>query len=236
VQVLNFVPEDYAQGKRARHANLLSALLAAAVVVPLVILSVCLSLASDRVEDRRRDIESREALAGNSVTRWEGVKRQRDEVLDRSSRSARLLIGVPRSRVVAEVVQMLPAKTSLTSLTVEERTVKTIVSAQSASAPGQPRPGQAPATVGNRAGATATRSAEHQETVLRLVGLAPTDVEAAQLIAALANSPYFDNVELCYSEDHKFESHVLRRFEITFQLSGGALRLSHKDGNEGVRS
>jgi len=235
VQVLNFVPEDYAQGKRARHANLLSALLAAAVLVPLVALSVCLGLASDRVESRRQEVERREAEAATGAARWAGIKQQRDAVLDRSSRSARLLIGVSRSRVVAEVVRALPANTTLTSLSIEERTVKTIVSAQPTGVPGQPPP-VAPPAGGNRTPATATKQIEHQETVLRLVGVAPTDVEAAQLIAALANSSYFDNVELSYSEDQKFEDHVLRRFEITFQLSNDALRMSRSGDAGEVRS
>ncbi len=235
MQVLNFVPEDYAQGKRARHANLLSALLAAAVLVPLVALSVCLSLASDRVESRRQEIERREAEAAAGFARWEGIKQRRDAVLERASRSARLLIGVSRSRVVAEVVRALPAHTTLSSLSIEERTVKTIVSAQPNGAPGQPLPVAATAG-GNRPAATATKQIEHQETVLRLVGVAPTDVEAAHLIAALANSSYFNNVELSYSEDRKFEDRVLRRFEITFQLSNDALRMSRSDDAGEVRS
>ncbi|MBN2582162.1 MAG: PilN domain-containing protein [Planctomycetes bacterium] len=231
MQILNFVPEDYAQGKRARHANLLSALLVAAVIVPLVALSVFLSLAADRVETRRQEVERRESDAANDVARWEGVKRQRDAILERSSTSAKLLVGVPRSRLVAEVVRVLPPNTTLTSLSVEEKTIKTIVSAGAATTPGQ----QPPPPAANRP-TTATKTLEHQETVLRLVGLAPTDVEAAQLIAALANSSYFDNVELSYSEDQKHEEHILRRFEITFELSDDAVRLSRKDKAEEVRS
>ena len=217
MQVLNFVPENHAQKKLARHANLLSALLAAAVLVPMVMVVVLMGVAGDRVEDARREVGLLESKAADDVARWEQLKSDRGVLLERASKSSRLTTALPHSLVVAEIVGSLPPKTTLTRLSVEEKKVRLIEGAPA----GQPARG--PRKTNSAAVVT-----DYTETSLRLVGLAPTDIEAAQLIAALANSPYFDNVELSYSEDQVHNDHVLRRFEIVFCLSAGADRVALK--------
>jgi len=217
VQVLNFVPHNHARKKLARQANLLSALLAAAVVVPLVMVVVIMGMAGDRVEATRLEVERLESGAVDGVARWEQLRRDRQALLERASKASQLITALPRSLLLAEIVGSLPPKTTLTKLCVNEKEVRIVEGAQASLSSRQ----------ADKKGAAAMVR-EYTETSVQLVGLAPTDIQAAELIAALTKSPYFDNVELSYSEDRKHNDHVLRRFEILFRLSDGAGRQAQK--------
>ncbi|NIA21111.1 MAG: hypothetical protein GWP05_03865 [Anaerolineaceae bacterium] len=223
MQVLNFVPDNYAQKKLARQATLLSALLAAAVLVALVVVVVVMGMAEDFVEESRRDIASQESSATADVAKWEQLKNDRRALLRRASRPSRLLTALPRSLVLAEVVRVLPPRTTLTRFSLDKKTIRVIEGKKSEQQ-----------SVRSRRRLVRKNSPklfrEYSETSLQVIGLAPTDVEAAQLIAALARSPYFDNVELSYSEDMKHNDHVLRRFEILFRLRDQADRLASSTG------
>lgn len=217
MQVLNFVPENHTRKKLARQANLLSALLAAAVLVPLAMVVVVMGMAGDRLEAARLEVERLESSAVGDVARWEQLRRDRQALLERASKASQLITALPRSLLLAEIAGSLPPKTTLTKLSVDEKKARIIEGAQT---------GRSSRRADEKGAAAMVR--EYTETSLRLVGLAPTDIEAAQLITALANSPYFDNVELSYSEDGKHNDHVLRRFEILFRLSDGADRQALK--------
>lgn len=225
MQVLNFVPDNYAQQKLARQATLLSALLAAAVLVALVMVVVVMGMADDQVEETRLEIESQESSATASVAKWEQLRNDRQALLGRASGSAQLLTALPRSVVLAEVVRALPPRTTLIKFSLGDKTIR-IIGGKKA----QKKSVRSRGRLIRKDSPKMFR--EYSETSLQVIGLAPTDVEAAQLIAALARSPYFDNVELSYSEDMKHNDHVLRRFEILFRLRDRASRLADSAGAE----
>lgn len=54
---------------------------------------------------------------------------------------------------------------------------------------------------------------------LKLVGVAPTDVEVSRYIAELNAHPLLQDVTLEYSEERKIEGAKLRQFEIKMKLN-----------------
>ena len=54
---------------------------------------------------------------------------------------------------------------------------------------------------------------------MRLVGVAPSDVDLANFLTGLTGVPFFDNVAMTYSKDKAQEGHLLREFEVTFSLN-----------------
>jgi Tfp pilus assembly protein PilN len=220
MQIINFIPEDYVQRKLARRANLLGAMLAAAVVLALAMVIVLLGLAEDRVTAAKNDLEAKVASAGENAQKWNKLQADRQALLERAEQAAKLLDPLPRSRIVAEVVQALPEKITLTEFSVDEQPVRRIEAA---------KPTDGTTTARARRGAAngpgQAVEKETTETRLRILGLAPTDVEVAKLIAALANSKYFSQVELSFSEDSVVNEHALRRFEVLFRLSDNGCRL-----------
>jgi len=215
VQLLNFIPEDYIKRRLVRKANLLCALLAGVVAVTLGALFVILAVADERLESERERIDGLVAQTAEAVEEWHQFQADQAAVLEKAEQAARLLNPLPRSRVVAEVVRLLPGEVTLTELSIGEAAVQVFEAAP-----------QANAKIPARSTAKTAVAKELTETKLHLLGLAPTDVELAHLIAALSNSPYFDQVELSFSEDQVVAERTLRRFEVLFRLSDEAARLS----------
>lgn len=230
MQTLNFIPSDYIQKKLARKSNLLCAMLVAAVGVAMAVLAVGLGLAEDSLNDDERAIAAKVNEASVQVEKWKTFQKERATLLERAGKAAQLLVPLPRSRLLAEVVQALPERTTLVELSITEDTVKVIEAAKGQagktsggkSQSGKTTPAAKPA--GAKKGAT--EETQQQVTRLRMVGLAPRDIEVASLIAALSNSPYFDQVELPVSEDFAVGDRMLRKFEVVFVLSGNAYRLA----------
>lgn len=53
---------------------------------------------------------------------------------------------------------------------------------------------------------------------VRLVTVAPSDVDLANVLAGLASVPFFENVSYSYARDKNQEGHLMREFEITFGM------------------
>mgnify|MGYP000100215396 CR=1 FL=1 len=228
MQTLNFIPSDYIEKKLARKANFLCAILVAAVGLAMAMLLVVLSLAEDSLQDEETAIQGKVTEASAQVETWKKFQTDRVALLDRAGKAAKLLAPLPRSRIVAEVVRALPKQTTLLELSVAEETVTVIEAAkpEAAKKPGEKdkAPPKPAAARGSKRGALAEK--QQDVTKLRMVGLAPRDIEVAELIASLSNSPYFDQVELPVSEDFTVGNRVLRKFEVLFVLSGDAYRLA----------
>ncbi|HEY8667330.1 MAG TPA: hypothetical protein VIL86_11730 [Tepidisphaeraceae bacterium] len=54
---------------------------------------------------------------------------------------------------------------------------------------------------------------------VKLLGLAPTDVDLANFLARLGNVPFFQPISMTYAKDRSDQGHVMREFEITFSVN-----------------
>src|SRR5690606_38464020 len=117
---------------------------------------------------------------------------------------------VPRSIVLAELINNMPETLSLLDFELESKVT-------------QSRP--APRTALDKAKAKAKQDAEPQievketEVSLRLVGVAPTDVQVAQFMTALGKAELFSDVSLAFSEAVTIDKEPLRKFRIDMQLN-----------------
>jgi Tfp pilus assembly protein PilN len=222
MQVINFVPQDYIKRKRARKANMLCGMLAAVVVVALGIALMLTGATGDEIEQMQSTAQSRLSEAAADVARWKKMQSDRQALLERAERSAELMNPLPHSRIVAEVVSALPSSSALTELHVLDQKVRVIeAAAPPAGAAG--RRGRQPAQVVR----------ERVETRLRVIGIAPTDVEVARVMAGLSGSALFEKVELAYSEDQVVSGRAVRKFEVSMQLRGNAAMLARQAVTKG---
>ena len=214
MQALNFVPQDYIKRKRARKANLLCAILAATVVVAMSMALLVVGSGSGEMADLEKSMNQRLAEAASDIARWKMLQDSRRALLERAEQTAQLMNPLPHSRVIAEVVQAVPPTAALTELHMMDQKVKVV----EAAAPAKKAAG--------RRKKAAQVVKEKTETRLRLIGVAPTDVEVARTIAALSSSPLLEKVELAYSEDTSTGGQMVRRFEVNLLLRGDAARLA----------
>lgn len=53
---------------------------------------------------------------------------------------------------------------------------------------------------------------------VKLVGVAPSDVDLANFLAGLTNVPFFEQVSVTYARDKTDAGHIMREFEVTFSM------------------
>jgi hypothetical protein len=53
---------------------------------------------------------------------------------------------------------------------------------------------------------------------VRLLGVAPTDVDVANFLARLSDVPYVQEVAMAYARDRGESGHMMRQFEVTFSI------------------
>jgi Tfp pilus assembly protein PilN len=66
--------------------------------------------------------------------------------------------------------------------------------------------------------ASGAQSTVVRTTVIRLHGVAPTDVDLGNFLARLAGVPYFSDIAMAYSKDRVDNGHMMREFEVTFDI------------------
>jgi len=219
LRVLNFLPNDYVQRRQRRRANLVCLLVGVSglMVIGLgvgvtVLRAVGIAAARAAVEEEYRQA----SLRIKDLERLEG---QKTSLLHKAELSATLLERVPRSHVLARLANYLPAKTSLTSLSMQEERIMVTV-------PVDPEKSKTADKKKSKSKAK-KRPARIAETRIRfrLDGLAETDVQVAEYISRLATDGLFDEVDLQFSEEFPYEEGVLmRRFQLSFLLDKQAAK------------
>lgn len=199
---LEFVPAWYVRLRQRRRWLLLQVWLSLAVVGGLGLwvhmADRNLAVAAAAAESLRGQVEQG-APQQAQMDRLDQLRRQwrrQVEMLDRMG------LHVEAARMLPKLAELMPPAVALLQLQFEvEETPATLGAAQRASLP----PG-APPPVDRRLKA-------------RIQGVAPTDVEVVTLLTELNRVPFFQRVTPTYVRDRREAGHVLREFELAFEVN-----------------
>jgi len=219
MRVIDFLPADYAERRGRRRANLICLGLAGAAVLALGMISALAVARAMGVTALRRVVELQYREAGRQIEQLKKLEERKAGLLRKVELSADLLERVPRSYILARLTNALPPYTSIQIFIMSTEEVEVEVPAPSEAV------GKADETGKDRSaqkGAKKKRpeKVKKKETLFRIDGLAPTDVEVAEYIARLSADPLFEEVNLKFSEEFPYQEGLqVRRFELSFRLS-----------------
>jgi hypothetical protein len=121
-----------------------------------------------------------------------------------------LKIGRPveTTKIITTLEQMMPTDMALLDLQVETEE------------PNRANPTNGYANMSGGLAARAAREKEQESPKLRfrMHGVAPTDTDLGEFLHKLTGRPFFKNVELLYSHERQDRGHVMREFELTFNM------------------
>jgi Tfp pilus assembly protein PilN len=134
-----------------------------------------------------------------------------------------LKIGRPieTTKIITTLEQMMPTDMALLDLQVEnEDPTRSSISNGYGNGGG-----------GGGGGGLAARAAREKEQEspklrFRMHGVAPTDTDLGEFLHKLTGRPFFKNVELLYSHERQDRGHVMREFELTFNMELAGLNAS----------
>ncbi len=221
----SFLPEDYVQRRMEARMNLLTLTLFAVVLMGVVGAFLVTNRAwnSIRLEQEAINVEYTQEAA--KIDQLKELERQREQMIEKAEITAALIERVPRSLLLADIINRMPAAVTVLELELKSTRVE-----------GSPPPPAAPASGGAAKIAPKVRSLMEQgegsrpdaeqkrirppryESTLRVVGVSRANEQIADYLAALKGSPLLSRVELAYISETTIDKQTFRKFEILATL------------------
>jgi Tfp pilus assembly protein PilN len=215
---LSFLPDDYLDLKRQQRTNAVCATLFALMVVGIGGVFHFTEKQMKAVEAEHADISRRYADAARPIEQFKRMQEQQRKMESQAALSASLLEKVPRSYLLAEITNALPAQVSLLDFGLSS-TPKVVV----------PNPNQFKTIYEQKkaeieAQKILAAGAGHPKVFdvqLKLTGMAANDVQVAQFMNNLAKSKLLRDVNLVVSDEFQPtpQDAKLRKFQIEMSLN-----------------
>ncbi len=216
----SFLPEDYLDQKAERRTNMISLSLFGIVMVSVFAAFLVTNRQWSHIRKARASINAQYEDAADQIKRLNELEQQKDQMLTKARLAAALVERVPRSILLAELINRMPPHLGLLEFELKSDRIK--VSRKTGQKPSKGRlrgPKRAKRRDQVRPETDKKIDAPRYRVSLTLVGVAPTDIEVSRYMAELNAHPLLKEVSLKYSEERKFEGERMRQFEIKMRLN-----------------
>jgi Tfp pilus assembly protein PilN len=210
---LSFLPDDYLHRKAQRRSNLICAGLFVIVMSAIGTAFTYSERAIKKVEAEHAEIEREYAEAARRIQQVQKMQEKQRQMAQQAELTASLLEKVPRTFLLAELTNSLPAGVSLIDFNLESKRRVTAPPPAAKSAFEQRR-----AKKDDEKKPDPTLQPRVYDVSMKLTGMAETDVQVAQYISRLNRSPLLKDVNLIISDEFKREGRSLRKFQMELTL------------------
>ncbi len=213
---LSFLPDDYLERKAQRRTNAICAVL---FLVVMVAIGSAFSFTERSMRDLDREYAQVEQEYTDAAKRIQLVQQMQDKqrrMAQQAELAASLLEKVPRSFLLAELTNALPAGVSLLDLAMESKVRAAPSAAATPKATFEQKRDQ------NKKPEPAAPTPKVYDVSMRICGVAYTDVQVSQFITRLNRSKLLKDVNLVISDEYKQVDEQLRKFQIEATLNPSA--------------
>lgn len=216
---LSFLPDDYLARKAQRRTNVICATL---FVIVMVAIAAAFMLSDQATRDLVRHHDAVSTQYAEAAKRLDTVKQMQEKqrrMAHQAEVTASLLERVPRSYLLAEFTNSMPAGVSLLDLTLDARVRQT--AAPVAKTPFEQKKAELEAK--KKGPAPPVAQAKLYDVGMKLTGVAQTDVQVAQFINKLSRSKLLSDVNLVIVDQFKLDDATeVRKFTLEMMLRAGA--------------
>lgn len=203
--MINFVPDDYVQQRRASRTNVLYLMLLLAMLGAIGITFGFIKMRQRAVQANLAQLNSRMAEAQQQIAQLEELKTKSKTMMSTMVMTAELLEPVPRSIILASLTNNLPSGVSLLDFGLEEKETQVY------------KPAAAKTSSRYNKSNAKPDAAEPQKKVttdLQIKGIAPSDIQVAGFISRLNDAILFDDVSLVETKEIEIEKIKYREFRL----------------------
>ena len=218
----SFLPEDYLEERAERRTNLISLVVFGVVMITVFAAFLVTNREWTQVRAAQEAINSQYQLAARQIDELTELEQQREQMLNKAELAAALVERVPRSILLAELINRMPPRLSLLEFELKSEKIRA-----PRQLPRNRRVGRhsAPKRAPTREQASAEQTKiepPRQIVTISMVGVAPTDVEVSRFMSALTSYALLRNVTLDYSEEREMDGRMMRQFGINMKLARNA--------------
>jgi Tfp pilus assembly protein PilN len=203
--MINFVPDDYVQQRRASRSNVLYLMLLLAMLGAIGITFGFIKMRQRTVQTKLAQLNSRMAEAQQQIAQLEELKTKSKTMMTTMVMTAELLEPVPRSIILASLINNLPSGVSLLDFGLKEKEIQVYTSSAAKTGSRYNKSNATPA---------ATEPQKMVTTDLQIKGIAPSDIQVAGFISRLSDAILFDDVSLVESKEIEIEKIKYREFRL----------------------
>ena len=211
----SFLPEDYLQKKIARRTNAICITLFTLVMAGVIGAFLVTGRQRTEVRSLQEEVNASFQDAARRIEQLDQLQVDKKAMMQRRKVAAVLVERVPRSVILAELTNRMPATLSLLEFDLQTKVLRNA-----------PRPRTAIQREAQKNRKNRKKLAQPNqpdikptELTLSLTGVAPTDLEVSQFLAMLNQHELFQNIFLRYSEDTLIQDRKMRKFEIEMTLN-----------------
>ena len=208
----SFLPDDYLAKRVERRTNVICL-----VLFVLVVLGV--GSAWYVTYQRQLDLQQQQAAVNERFKKAKARLEQLDKLKAKKRRmirkarvTAALVERVPRSTLLAELINHMPAELSLMDLELNSRAIDNTQRATTAVERRQQK---------EKKQNDFAIDVKPKQLSVNLVGVAPTDVQVSEYMTSLGQYPLFSEVNLLYSQQTELNGNELRKFRVRIKLANG---------------
>lgn len=217
---LSFLPDDYLLRKAQRRSNVICAGLFVIVMAAIGAAFTFSERSVKAIERQHAQVEEEYTDAARRIQQVQQMQEKQRQMAQQAELTASLLEKVPRTFILAELTNSLPAGVSLLDFNLESRRVNLapVVVAKTMYEQRKQEIEREKA-IGDKAKDPALQPRVYEVT-MKLTGIADTDVQVAQYISKLNHSPLLKDVNLVISDQFKKdkEDRTMRKFQIELTL------------------
>jgi hypothetical protein len=224
----SFLPEDYLQQKSERRTNLICLTLFAVVMFGVFAAFLVTNRSWTQIKNAQQVINVEYQQAALRIEELTELQAQEKQMRDKAELAGALVERIPRSILLAELINRMPQRLSLISFEMKSEKLKSSVTEVST---GKGTVKATRGSTGSLSGAARAKTKEEAaaepkrieppryKVNLTLLGVAPTDLEVSRYIAELTGYPMVQDVSLDYSIERQMGGSAMREFKIKMVLN-----------------
>lgn len=224
----SFLPDDYVALQAEKRTNVISLTLFVVVMFAVFGAFMVTNKQWTQVKAAQKTINDQFQLAATKIEELNELEKQRDRMLNKAELAIALVERVPRSILMAELINRMPPRLSLLEFELKSTPIKPVTTPPAGTGNLRSSGPQAPrGSSGGSGGKTPTREQTMQErkidppmyrVSLSMIGLAPTDREVSQYIAELISHPLLKDVTMKYSVQTNVDEQQMQEFRVEMTL------------------
>lgn len=232
----SFLPEDYIAQAAERRTNLVSLVLFGVVMTAVFGAFLVTNQQWTQVRREQIRIHSETEQAAGDIRKMQDLDKKREQMVEKADLAMTLIEPVPRSVLLALLVNAMPERLSLLDFDLKSQEVKLPKRAGEKDAADPKKPGASAPKVASRsktkteAEAAAAKDAKDAPKVdpvryiiaISMTGVAPTDLDVSRYMNALSAISVFKGVHLDTTEEKEVDGMVVRQFRISMRIEPDA--------------
>ena len=218
---LSFLPDDYLETKRQRRTNVVCAVLFLGIMAGIGTSFSMIEKSLRRVEKQHQEVARQYAEAAKSIEQVKQMQDKQRKMGQQAELAASLLEKVPRSFLLAEMTNAMPAGVSLMDVKLESK-IRTAGAGGGGKSQFEMKKAAMESGSGKGKGAAPAPQAKVYDVSLKVFGVADNDVQVAQFMAKLNTSHLLQDVNLVISDEFVVGETKMRKFEIEMVINPNA--------------